>query len=124
VQRAVDSPSEALSPFLAPRHPWFFREYQPTIDRIRTLPYTSSMPSSYSPPTSDEVRMLLRTLKLTGEKTAELLGLSAGRAIRHWTAGEAKLPFAKLYTLVHATTGMTCTPRGWREELSELLDNG
>ena len=82
-----------------------------TQDTLRVVPTT------YSPPTPDEARALLKRWGLTGSAAGALLGGVDGRQIRRWTGGASRLPFAALYTLAARCEGVDLTPERWRTEM-------
>jgi hypothetical protein len=73
-------------------------------------------PSDYAPPTPDEVRDLLKRLGLTGAEAGALVDVK-GRQIRRYTGGDAVMPYAVLYTLLHKATQASISPKNWRAEL-------
>lgn len=72
--------------------------------------------SRYSPPTPEEVRDLLKRLALTGAEAGALVDVK-GRQIRRYTGGDAVMPYAVLYTLLHKTKQASISPDHWRSEL-------
>ena len=53
----------------------------------------------YRPPTTDEIRALLRLGELSGSAAGLLLGVN-GRTIRKWTGGEREIPYAAWRLLI------------------------
>lgn len=49
--------------------------------------------AAWQQPTGDEVRALLAIADLTGERAAAILGMSSGRIIRGWTAGDTRISY-------------------------------
>jgi hypothetical protein len=85
----------------------------------------------YTPPTPQEVREIISALgNLSAAKAAALVGLNGGRAIRKFLAGEHKMSFAVLYTLISRGAGVSVKPESWRSFLGirircgEALGNG
>lgn len=72
--------------------------------------------SRYNPPTPEEVRDLLKRLGLTGAEAGALVDVK-GRQIRRYTGGDAVMPYAVLYTLLHKTQQASISPDHWRSEL-------
>ncbi|MEM7047009.1 MAG: hypothetical protein AAF442_05090 [Pseudomonadota bacterium] len=78
---------------------------------------------TYTPPTPQEMREILKALGLTGAATADLLDKASGRQVRRWTGGHSKMAYTDLYTLIHKTTGVAITKADWREEIQAGLTN-
>lgn len=49
--------------------------------------------NTYTPPTSDEIRALLKKRGLTGSAAAKLCGVNP-RTVRRWTGGDISMPYA------------------------------
>ena len=64
------------------------------LDGIRSTTMLLYTHPDYTPPTPDEVKALLKDMKLTGKEAAKILGVSSGRTIRKWTGGTTKIPYA------------------------------
>ena len=72
--------------------------------------------NDYNPPTSDEVRRLLKALELTGAEAGALLDVNS-RQIRRYTSGDSIMTYTVLYTLLGRTRRADVTPANWRSEL-------
>ena len=72
--------------------------------------------NDYNPPTSDEVRRLLKVLELTGAEAGALLDVNS-RQIRRYTSGDSIMTYTVLYTLLARTRRADVTPANWRSEL-------
>lgn len=60
---------------------------------------------NYRPPTTEEIRHVLKLLNLTGSQAAKVLGVSSSkvsgsRTIRKWTGGEREMPYATWHLLL------------------------
>lgn len=56
------------------------------------------------PPSSEDIREVLRRAELSGSQAANYLGLGqgGGRTIRRWVSGDSKIPYAAWALLCHA----------------------
>lgn len=71
---------------------------------------------SYTPPTSNELRMLLKKWELTGSQWAGQVGIS-GSSARIFTGGKKQLPYGILFTLFAKNDGIFIGG-DWRDEVS------
>lgn len=74
-------------------------KYRTGCDEIRPEALLEFAHPDYSPPTTMEIRKVLKMLGLTGSKAGELLGVG-GRTIRKWTGGQNRMPYSAWRLLI------------------------
>ncbi len=63
-----------------------------------------SFNKGWQPPTTDEIRTVLKYIDMSGGEAASRVGVNS-RTVRKWTAGETTIPFAVWAIFVEMTTG-------------------
>jgi hypothetical protein len=73
--------------------------------------------TEYMPPTTTEIRALLRRWDLSGSVAGHLLCINA-RTIRRYTGGERTVTYPMLFTLAAIREGILISRGAWRDDLN------
>lgn len=76
---------------------------------------------TYTPPTPDEARALLRAFSLSSTEAANLCGMASRAMFNRYQSGAAAMPFPVLYVLTHQCLSIPLQPHRWRQQLTKVL---